>query len=95
MLSNVSSTFRLPSPVSVFGTWKAARGFSAFMRLSKLSTSISRNFRSRPAAAAPRLAGQVGEHAHHERQLDFFSAPYSSTSYSICTRGARLRAMNF
>src|SRR5262249_8444184 len=25
----------------------------------------------------------------------FFSAPYSSTSYSIWTRGARLRAMNF
>ena len=25
----------------------------------------------------------------------FFSAPYNSTSYSICTRGARLRPMNF
>ena len=25
----------------------------------------------------------------------FFCAPYSSTSYSICTRGARLRPMNF
>src|SRR5215470_19776095 len=25
----------------------------------------------------------------------FFSAPYSSTSYSIWTRGARFRAMNF
>lgn len=25
----------------------------------------------------------------------FFSAPYSSTSYSICTRGARFLAMNF
>src|SRR5215469_4442218 len=25
----------------------------------------------------------------------FLAEPYSSTSYSICTRGARLRAMNF
>ncbi|RMS56811.1 hypothetical protein ALP65_02684 [Pseudomonas aeruginosa] len=25
----------------------------------------------------------------------FFSAPYNSTSYSICTRGARFLAMNF
>src|SRR4029453_13864113 len=46
MLSKVSSTFRLPSPVSVLGTANATRGFIAFMRLSKLSTSISRNLRS-------------------------------------------------
>ena len=46
MLSNVMSTARLPSPVSVLGTWNATRGFIAFMRASKLSTSISRNLRS-------------------------------------------------
>ena len=46
MLSKVTSTLRLPSPVSVLGTWKATRGFIALSRSSKLSTSISRNFRS-------------------------------------------------
>ena len=46
MLSKVMSTGMLPSPVSVFGTWNATRGFIAFMRSSKLSTSISRNLRS-------------------------------------------------
>ena len=46
MFSKVRSTARLPSPVSVLGTMKATRGFIAFMRLSKLSTSNSRNLRS-------------------------------------------------
>ena len=46
MLSKVMSTDMLPSPVSVLGTAKAARGFIDFMRSSKLSTSISRNLRS-------------------------------------------------
>lgn len=46
MLSKVRSTDRLPSPVSVFGTWNAARGFMALSRSSKLSTEISRNLRS-------------------------------------------------
>ena len=32
MLSKVSSTFRLPSPVKVLGTCKVVRGFIAFMR---------------------------------------------------------------
>ncbi|MNC97682.1 hypothetical protein D3C83_154170 [compost metagenome] len=46
MLSNVSSTLRFPSPVRVLGTWNATRGFIAFIRLSKLSMSMSRNLRS-------------------------------------------------
>ena len=46
MFSKVRSTAMLPSPVSVFGTWNATRGFIAFIRLSKLSTSTSRNLRS-------------------------------------------------
>src|SRR5208283_65298 len=46
MLSNVTSTLRLPSPVSVFGTWNATCGFIALRRSSKFSASISRNLRS-------------------------------------------------
>ena len=42
MLSNVMSTLRLPSPVSVLGTANATRGFIDFRRSSKLSTLISR-----------------------------------------------------
>src|SRR5262249_21602617 len=52
MLSKVRSTIRLPSPVSVFGTWKATRGFIAFKRWSKLSMSMSRNFRSATSGRA-------------------------------------------
>ena len=71
MLSNVMSTLMLPSPVSVLGTWKATRGFIAFRRSSKLSTSISRNLRSATARQRlGRLARQVRHHAHDERQLD-------------------------
>src|SRR5688572_19083009 len=96
MLSNVSSTLRFPSPVSVFGTWKATRGFIAFIRLSKLSTSISRNLRSGTSGSGS--AGFPDRSASTPMTKGswiFFSAPYSSTSYSIWTRGARLRAMNF
>ena len=46
MLLNVMSTARLPSPVSVFGTVKATRGFIDFSRSSKLSMSISSILRS-------------------------------------------------
>ena len=46
IFSNTSSTESMPSPVSVLGTLNAARGFIAFIRLSKLSMSNSRNFRS-------------------------------------------------
>jgi hypothetical protein len=46
MLSNVMSTARLPSPVRVFGTVKATRGFIDFMRSSKLSMSMLTNLRS-------------------------------------------------
>ena len=96
MLSNVSSTLRLPSPVSVFGTWNAARGFSAFMRLSKLSTSMSRNLRSATGGSGSAgLPDRSASTPMTNGSWIFFSAPYSSTSYSICTRGARLRAMNF
>ena len=52
MFSNVMSTLRLPSPVSVFGTANATRGFIDFRRSSKLSTSISRNLRSATGASA-------------------------------------------
>ena len=51
MLSKVRSTAMLPSPVSLLGTWKATRGFMAFMRASKLSTSMSMNLRSATATA--------------------------------------------
>ncbi|PAV66566.1 hypothetical protein WR25_01167 [Diploscapter pachys] len=96
MLSKVMSRLRLPSPVSSLGTLNATRGFMALRRESKLSTSISRNLRSATAGS-----GSAGLPARSEStpmtkgSWTFFSAPYSSTSYSICTRGARLRAMNF
>ena len=51
MLSKLMSTFMSPSPVSALGTENAARGFMAFMRESKLSVSISRNFRSATGAS--------------------------------------------
>ncbi|MNT49643.1 hypothetical protein D3C72_1865080 [compost metagenome] len=46
MLSKVMSTMSWPSPVSVLGTANATRGWMAFIRSSKLSMSISRNFLS-------------------------------------------------
>ena len=46
MLRNEMSTITCPSPESVLGTLKATRGEMAFMRSSKLSTSMSRNWRS-------------------------------------------------
>ena len=46
MLSKLMSIARLPSPVSVFGTWQTTRGLIAFILASKLSMSISRNLRS-------------------------------------------------
>ena len=51
MLSKVMSTARLPSPVNVFGTMNATRGFIDFMRSSKLSTSISSILRSTTAGS--------------------------------------------
>src|SRR5262245_4390746 len=96
MLSKVMSTMRLPSPVSVFGTWNATRGFIALRRWSKLSISMSRNFRS--ATSGSGSAGLPERFAitpMTKGSWIFFSAPSSSTSYSIWTRGARLRAMNF
>ena len=96
MLSKVNSTFRLPSPVSVLGTWNAARGFMAFIRESKLSTSISRNFRSStPGSGSAGLPDRSASTPITKGSWIFFSAPYNSTAYSICTRGALLRAMNF
>src|SRR6516225_7349088 len=96
MLSNVMSTLRLPSPVSVLGTANATRGFIDFRRSSKLSTSISRNLRS--ATGASGSAGLPDRSAITPMTNGiciFLFEPYSSTSYSIWTRGARLRAMNF
>ncbi len=96
MLSKVMSTARLPSPVSVFGTVNATRGFIDFIRSSKLSTSISSILRSATAGS-----GSVGLPERSDitpttnGSCTFFCEPYVSTSYSICTRGARLRAMNF
>src|SRR5262249_35157432 len=96
MLSKVRSTCRLPSPVSVLGTEKAARGFIDFIRSSKLSMSIDRNLRSstdgKGSLASPERSDIT---PMTNGTCTFFWAPYSSTSYSICTRGARLRAMNF
>ncbi len=96
MLSKVMSTLKLPSPVNVFGTAKAVRGFIAFRRLSKLSTSISSGLRSstggNSSAGFPERSART---PMTNGTCTFFSAPYTSTSYSICTRGARLRAMNF
>ena len=51
MLSNVMSRLMLPSPVRVFGTWKATRGFCDFRNESKLSTSTSVNLRSASGAS--------------------------------------------
>ena len=84
------STLRLPSPVSVLGTWNATRGFIAFRRSSKLSTSISRNLRS--ATGGQRLGGvarQVGHHAHDERELDLLlGAVKLDVVFDLHTRGA-------
>ncbi|MNS82739.1 hypothetical protein D3C72_1164920 [compost metagenome] len=46
MLSKVMSTINWPSSDSVLATGNATRGFIAFMRSSKLSTSMLKNFRS-------------------------------------------------
>ena len=71
MLSKVMSRLRLPSPVNSFGTANATRGCIAFRRVSKLSTSISRNLRSATSGrGSAALAGKIRHHAHHERQLD-------------------------
>jgi hypothetical protein len=56
MLSKVTSTCRLPSPVSVLGTLKLTRGFIACRRLSKLSTSISSALRCSTGASSLSLA---------------------------------------
>src|SRR5262249_37164751 len=96
MLSKERSIIRLPSPVSVFGTWKAARGFAALSRASKLSTSMSRNLRSATSGSGSAgLPERLANTPMTKGSWIFFSAPYSSTSYSIWTRGARFRAMNF
>ncbi len=63
---------QLPSPVSVFGTLNATRGFIDFIRSSKLSMSIVEELafvdgRQRLL----RVAGEVGHDAHDERHLDF------------------------
>src|SRR5882724_11335410 len=96
MLSNVRSIERLPSPVSVFGTENAARGFIDFMRSSKLSMSICRNLRSSTDGSGSFESPDRSDITPMTKgTCTFFIAPYNSTSYSICTRGARLRAMNF
>ncbi len=96
MLSKVMSTARLPSPVSVLGTVKATRGFIDFSRSSKLSTSISSILRSATAGSgSDGLPDRSAMTPTTKGNCTFFSEPYVSTSYSICTRGARLRAMNF
>jgi hypothetical protein len=52
MLSNVISTFISPSPVSTLGTPNATRGFIAFIRESKLSTSNMSILRSATGGSA-------------------------------------------
>src|SRR5689334_12021955 len=66
------------------------------MRASKLSTSMSRNLRSATGGKGSLgLPDRSDSTPMTNGSCTFFSAPYSSTSYSICTLGARLRAMNF
>ncbi len=84
MLSKVMSTLRFPSPVSLFGTVKATRGFKALSRWSKLSTSIESALRS--ATGASGSAGLPARSASTPMTKGistFFSAPPVSTSYSI------------
>jgi hypothetical protein len=96
MLSKVMSRLMLPSPVSVLGTWKATRGFCALRKESKLSTSTSVNLRSATGASGSAgLPERSDSTPMTKGSCTFFLEPYSSTSYSICTRGARLREMNF
>jgi hypothetical protein len=97
MLSKVDVDRQVALAGQRVGHLTATRGFIAFRRSSKLSTSISRNLRSadRRQRLGLALARQVGQHAHHEGQLHLLLGAVVSTSYSICTRGARLRAMNF
>ena len=80
----------------VFGTMKATRGLIAFMRSSKLSTSISSILRSATGCSGSAgLPDRSDITPTTKGSWTFFSDPYVSTSYSICTRGQRLRAMNF
>src|SRR5690606_2147638 len=96
MLSNVMSTLSSPSPVSVFGTANAARGFSAFIRLSKLSTSISSILRSSiGGSGSSRLPARSASTPITNGICTFFCALPTSTSYSMCTRGGRFFLMNF
>ena len=77
--SSILANFRLtesfspPSAApSLLGTFIDTAGSIAAMRLSKLSMSMSRNLRSFMSglATCDALPGEIGEHAHHERQLD-------------------------
>ena len=73
-----------------------ASGFMDFMRESKLSTSTSRNLRSATGGSGSLgLPDRSDNTPITKGSCTFFSAPYSSTSYSIWTRGARFLAMNF
>jgi hypothetical protein len=49
----------------------------------------------RPWQRFLRIAAEIAMTPMTNGTWTFFCAPYSSTSYSICTRGARLRPMNF
>src|SRR5262245_24757953 len=96
MFSNVMSTDMLPSPVSVLGTVNCTLGFMERNRSSKLSTSIVRALRSATAGSSSAdLPDRSASTPITNGSWIFFSAPYSSTSYSIWTRGARFRALNF
>ncbi len=71
MLSKVMSTFIWPSPVSVLGTWKATRGLIDFMRVIEV-VDVHRHELALGEIGhrIDLLAREVGDHAHHERQLD-------------------------
>src|SRR5215470_18125184 len=57
---------------------------------------MSRNFRSATSGSGSAgLPERLASTPMTNGSWIFFSAPYSSTSYSIWTRGARLRPMNF
>jgi hypothetical protein len=66
------------------------------MRLSKLSTSIPRNFRSATGGSGSAgLPGQVGEHAHDERQLNLLLGAIQLDVVLDLHARRPLRAMNF
>ena len=71
MLSKVSSTLMLPSPVSVFGTWKrGARLQRLHPAVEVVDVDVEELAIGDRRQRLRRLARQIGQHAHHEGQLN-------------------------